>query len=95
MEIKKPSSVAQLSDFRTPQARILKPGEGSLLDLHEDPNPIPFVPAFDLLEAEAKSLSDAELAAVALALCMLLPAADSGPRTWELQAKLDSLSSRN
>lgn len=41
----------------------------------------PFVPAFDLA-ASAPPLTEAEAAAVAIALQQLLPSLDSGASTW-------------
>ena len=58
---------------------------------------IPFVPAFDLLEAEEKKLKDSEVAAIALALRLLCSKeTEAFPETkgWSRAARVEGVSQR-
>lgn len=62
--------------------------------MHDD---IPFVPAFDLLEAEEKRLQPAEVAAVALALRLLCSKeTEAFPETkgWSRAARVEAVTQR-
>lgn len=56
---------------------------------------VPFVPAYDLLEAPAGRISDSDLAAIGLALAKLLPSQEREEESaWKSQARTDAISCR-
>lgn len=94
MEIKKPAKVVNFSEQRTPQARLIKPGEGSNLNRPADNDLIPFVPAYDLLEEYERKLTPPQACSIALALHLALSPEDLGTSAWDLSARLESISNR-
>ncbi len=89
MALLRPPSAAEILEQRRASPRIIHSGlkEPQATDSED----IPFVPAYDLLEAQEKLLTDSEAACVALALYSVIP--DSAPKisAWSLNARRESI----
>ena len=81
------------SEVVAPHPRLIRPGQGSLLNKSGDQS-IPFVVDFSMLEEAEKELSTEEAAAVALALFELCPKPSSPASPWEISAGLTAISNR-
>ncbi|MBX7138133.1 MAG: hypothetical protein K1X83_09125 [Oligoflexia bacterium] len=92
MNMLKPAAPEEGGSYKSAHARILKPGHGSELSAgFED---IPFIPALELLAETEARLSDAEAAAVALALWQLLSEENEELNVWGIRARTEAISRR-
>lgn len=87
MSILKPTSSADPGQQRSARARILHSGAAA----DADRDPVPFVPAYDLLERQDRRLSEEEAAAVGLALSLALPEPVQHSSAWGIAGRLERI----
>ena len=59
-----------------------------------DESQVPFVPAWNLLQAQEQSLSDEEAASVAAALYILAPEPQEQLTPWNIRTRFEAVSQR-
>lgn len=74
------------NDVRKIDSRLLRGGTNG-----QNQDEIPFIPAYDLLEAQENRLSAEEVAAIALALWKLLPSEETQLSSWGVAARFQGL----
>lgn len=89
MAFLRPPSTAEIMEQRRISPRIIRSGTAEPLSTYSEN--IPFVPAYDLLEAESARLSEAEAACVALALYHLVPDAQQSMSFWQINARREAI----
>lgn len=76
--------------IRSANAKSLEQAEQGAFDESQ----VPFVPAWNLLEAQSKALSDEEAASVAVAIYLLTPEPLDQLSPWNIGTRFEAVSRR-